>query len=68
MNVPAAADPMHEQLRRTVIAWSMVAMPGEQCVLWDLDKHVGVERAVGHRSRPGSPAIEADLARIDQRV
>jgi hypothetical protein len=36
-----------EQLRRTVIAWSMVAKPGEQCVLWDLDERVGVDRPWG---------------------
>ena len=63
----AAADPMHEQLRRTVIAWSMVAGPGERCVLWDLDKHVGVENPWG--VDPAVVAdIEADLARDDQRV
>jgi hypothetical protein len=42
-----AADPMDEQLRRTVIAWELVAMPDEQCVLWDLDNHVGIERPWG---------------------
>lgn len=52
-NVPAAADPMDEQLRRTVIAWELVAMPGEPCVLWDLDNRVGVEGPWG-----------LDLARI----
>jgi hypothetical protein len=41
-NLPT--DSTNEQLRRTVIAWSMVAQPGEQCVLWDLDKRVGVEQ------------------------
>jgi hypothetical protein len=30
-----------------VIAWQLVAQPGEQCVLWDLDKHVGVEQPWG---------------------
>ena len=34
-NIAAATDPMDEQLRRTVIAWSLVAMPAEQCVLRD---------------------------------
>jgi hypothetical protein len=38
---------MEEQLRRTVIAWTLVALPGEQCVLWDLDHHVGVEKPWG---------------------
>ena len=41
------SDPMAEQLRRTVIAWSLVATPGEHCVLWDLDQRVGVERPWG---------------------
>lgn len=36
-----------DQLRRTVIAWSLVARPGEQCVLWDLDTRVGVEKPWG---------------------
>ncbi|MEV3906081.1 hypothetical protein AB0K11_27515 [Mycobacterium sp. NPDC050551] len=38
----ARHDSLGDQLRRTVIAWSMVADPGEQCVLWDLDRRVGV--------------------------
>jgi hypothetical protein len=66
-NAAATADPMHEQLRRTVIAWSMVAEPGEQCVLWDLDQHVGVDEPWG--IDPARVAdIEADLARINPRV
>ena len=39
----AVSDPMDEQLRRTVIAWSLVAEPDEHCVLWDLDTQVGVD-------------------------
>jgi hypothetical protein len=62
-NVPAAIEPMHEQLRRTVIAWSMVAMPGEQCVLWDLDRHVGVEEPWGI-DLALVEAIQADLERL----
>ena len=46
-DVPGANDPAHEQLRRTVIAWSLVATPGEQCVLWDLDQRVGVDQPWG---------------------
>jgi hypothetical protein len=38
---------MGEQLRRTVVAWTLVANPGEQCVLWDLDKRVGVDEPWG---------------------
>ena len=37
------SDPKAEQLRRTIVAWTLVANPGEQCVLWDLDKRVGAE-------------------------
>ena len=65
--VPAAVDPMHEQLRRTVIAWSMVAMPGEKCVLWDLDIHVGVHKPWG-LDPVRVEAIEADLARLTHKV
>ena len=43
----AASDPSDEQLRRTVIAWQLVAQPDEQCVLWDLDERVGIERPWG---------------------
>jgi hypothetical protein len=35
------------QLGRTIVAWSMVAEPGEASVLWDLDGHVGVEHPWG---------------------
>ncbi|GAA2793105.1 hypothetical protein GCM10010441_17940 [Kitasatospora paracochleata] len=38
----ARAGTMGEQLRRTRVAWSYVARPGEECVLWDLDVRVGV--------------------------
>jgi hypothetical protein len=38
---------MEEQLHRTVVAWSLVADSGEECVLWDLDERVGVERPWG---------------------
>jgi hypothetical protein len=65
--VPAAVEPMHEQLRRTVIAWSMVATPGEQCVLWDLDKHVGVAKPWG-LDLARVQAIEADLAKLTDQV
>jgi len=45
--VASAAGSASEQLRRTVIAWSMVAEPNEQCVLWDLDAQVGVAHPWG---------------------
>ncbi len=41
--VEAATEPMHERLRRTVVAWSIVAGPGEECVLWDVDQRLGLE-------------------------
>ncbi|MGA5464785.1 glycine-rich domain-containing protein [Mycobacterium sp. NPDC050041] len=43
----ARHDSLGDQLRRTVVAWSMVADPGEQCVLWDLDRRVGVSEPWG---------------------
>ncbi|WP_442943488.1 hypothetical protein [Nocardia sp. NBC_00565] len=53
---------MAEQLGRTVVAWSMVAEPGETCVLWDLDTKVGVEHAWGIDAGRVA-AIEAELDR-----
>jgi hypothetical protein len=47
LQIAAASDPMDQQLRRTVIAWELVALPGEPCVLWDLDDRVGVEQPWG---------------------
>jgi hypothetical protein len=44
---PSAADAMADQLGRTVVAWTMVAMPGESCVLWDLDERVAVDQPWG---------------------
>ncbi|GAB2706810.1 hypothetical protein GCM10027089_32190 [Nocardia thraciensis] len=46
-----SGDSMATQLGRTVVAWSMVARPGEECVLWDLDARVGVERPWGIPSK-----------------
>jgi len=43
----AAADPPGEQLRRTVVAWTLVANQGEECLLWDLDSRVGVDEPWG---------------------
>ncbi|MGQ4596603.1 hypothetical protein [Nocardia sp. R6R-6] len=53
---------MAEQLGRTVVAWSLVAAPNEQCVLWDLDRRVGVEHPWGV-STERVEAVEAELAR-----
>jgi hypothetical protein len=57
----ASADPMHDQLSRTVLAWSLVAAPGEACVLWDLDARVGVEAPWGIPPAQVA-AVEAHLA------
>ncbi|MEV6558015.1 hypothetical protein AB0M22_20030 [Nocardia sp. NPDC051756] len=51
---------MAEQLGRTVVAWALVAEPGETCVLWDLDRRVGVEHPWGVDAERVA-AIEADL-------
>jgi hypothetical protein len=59
--VASRAGCADEQLRRTVIAWSLVAAPGEQCLLWDLDQRVGVEQPWGVAPARVA-AIEADLA------
>lgn len=61
---PAISDSMDEQLRRTVIAWSLVAAQGEQCVLWDLDARVGVERPWGI-DRARLDAIQRAIARLE---
>ena len=53
------AGPMDEQLRRTVIAWSLVARSGEQCVLWDVDERVGVDHPWG---LPSSRVAEIQAA------
>jgi hypothetical protein len=38
----SVADSLHDQFDNTALAWSYVAKPGEECVLWDLDERVGV--------------------------
>ncbi|MFD4432295.1 hypothetical protein [Nocardia sp. NPDC058497] len=53
---------MIEQLGRTVVAWSLVARPDEECVLWDLDRHVGVENPWGVDARHVA-AVEEQLRR-----
>lgn len=39
--IPSAGC-VQDQLSRTAVAWSFVARPGEECLLWDLDVRVGV--------------------------
>ncbi|WP_194828602.1 hypothetical protein [Nocardia sp. XZ_19_231] len=53
---------MVEQLGRTVVAWSLVARPDEECVLWDLDRKVGVEDPWGVDARHVA-AVEEQLRR-----
>jgi hypothetical protein len=62
-DIPGVADPMCEQLRRTVHAWSLVAKPGEQCVLWDLDARIGVHQPWG-LDLARVATIEAAAARL----
>ncbi|MFC3966143.1 hypothetical protein [Nocardia jiangsuensis] len=56
-------EPMERQLGRTVVAWSLVARPGERCVLWDLDTVVGVQRPWGVCADQVA-AVESELARL----
>jgi len=62
--VAGVVDSADEQLRRTVIAWSLVATPGEQCVLWDLDQRVGVDQPWGI-DRARVAAIQAAVAKLN---
>lgn len=45
--VAGSSGSMADQLGRTVVAWSLIAEPGESCVLWDLDAAVGVAEPWG---------------------
>jgi hypothetical protein len=63
-DVAALTDSVEDRLGRTVIAWSMVAMPGEQCVLWDLDERVGVDQPWGV-DLARVAAIQAAVARLN---
>lgn len=61
----ATADTAGErgaQLGRTVVAWLLVATPDEQCVLWDIDRRVGVEAPWGVPAEQVA-AVTAELAR-----
>jgi hypothetical protein len=42
-----APDDIGAQLGRTVVAWTLVAAPDEECALWDLDERVGVSEPWG---------------------
>ena len=66
-DVAALNDSADEQLRRTVIAWSLVARPGEQCVLWDLDERVGVDKPWGVDLNRVAE-VEAAVTRLNEGV
>jgi hypothetical protein len=57
---PSTAGSMADQLGRTVVAWTLVAGSDENCVLWDLDRQVGVEHAWGVPAEQ----VQAILARL----
>ncbi len=61
--MPGANDAIEDQLGRTVVAWSLVAMPDEHCVLWDLDHVVGVDDPWGIDSDRVA-AIQATMTRL----
>jgi hypothetical protein len=52
-----------DQLARTVVAWTLVAEPGEASVLWDLDVRVGVAAPWGVSSERVA-AITASVATV----
>jgi hypothetical protein len=58
--VVGSSGSMADQLGRTVVAWTMVAEPGERCVLWDLDASVGVADPWGI----GPERVAAVVARV----
>jgi len=62
-DVRGAFDSADEHLRRTVLAWSLVATPGEHCVLWDLDQRVGVDEPWGI-DRDRVAAIQSAAAEV----
>ena len=55
------------QLGRTIVAWTLVAEPGEQCVLWDLDARVGVEQPWGVPADRVA-AVTAELSALQKRL
>jgi hypothetical protein len=56
---PRQLDSADDQLGRTVVAWTMVARPGETCVLWGLDRQVGVEHPWGVPAERVAAVLEA---------
>lgn len=47
---PGSPPPDAEvRLNRTIVAWALVAEPGEECVMWDLDARLGLESPWGVR-------------------
>ncbi|WP_062976348.1 glycine-rich domain-containing protein [Nocardia flavorosea] len=66
---PSGAEPADTsgQLGRTVVAWSLVAQPGEKCVLWDLDSRLGLADPWGIPA-PRVAEIEARLRKTTGRL
>lgn len=64
--VTSAVGSMADQLGRTIVAWSMVARPGEACVLWDLDQHLGVEHPWGVTTERVAAVLAEVAARRDR--
>lgn len=60
-HVASSAGSLADQLGRTIVAWTIVALPGEACVLWDLDAQVGVEAPWGVPAERVA-AVQAELA------
>lgn len=59
---PGVTDSVDQQLLRTVVAWTLVAQPGEPCVLWDLDTRLGLEEPWGIDARRVD-AIQREMTR-----
>ena len=57
---------MIEQLRRTVVAWTLVAGADETCVLWDLDFQVALDEPWGIEQEQVD-AVLADVTKLSRR-
>jgi hypothetical protein len=58
--VTSSSGSAADQLGRTVVAWKLVAEPGEECVMWDLDARVGIDPPWGVPAE----RVDAILARL----
>ncbi len=64
-----SAGPPAVQLRRTLVAWTMVARPDEPGLLWDLDDKLGVDHPWGIPAAQVTAVLAEieDHARADRR-